>query len=455
MSPIFKTNIIYKIESRLTQTQIIAYGFALIILTGSFLLNLPIASRNNISINYTDALFTATSATCVTGLVIKDTYEQWSIFGQLVILSLIQIGGLGFITLVTYFLTYTKKKINLKEREFIKESLSFFNLKGVVGFGRKIINIAFTIEIIGAIFLSFRFIPKYGPLYGSYYSLFHSISAFCNAGFDLMGKDRAFSSFTGYNTDWLVNIDLCVLIIIGGIGFIVWNDYFKFKFNLKKYSLHSKIAITTTLILIIVGTLTYFQLEKNNLYSGLSVHDKFLNSFFSSVTARTAGFNTSDTSKLSEAGKLFTILLMFIGGSPASTAGGIKTTTIAIIFITLYSHVKNRDSINVYGRRLHKHAINKAAVVVSLNLFLAFFGAITIMYMQPFSMEDTLFETFSAIGTVGMSTGITGHLSFGSKIVIIALMYLGRLGSLTFAFLFARSKKVLPIQQPSEDIIVG
>ena len=435
--------------------RLIAMGFALIILIGSFLLMLPLASKSGLSIDFTDALFTSASATCVTGLVVVDTFQQWSLFGQLVILCLIQIGGLGFITFGTYMLVLFRQKIGLKGREYVKESLNILQLSGVVKLVIHIINWTFVVEIIGAALLSIRFIPQFGLFRGMYFSVFHSVSAFCNAGFDLMGIHSAFSSFCAYSDDWLVNFVLSSLIIIGGIGFVVIDDIVKYKFHFRRYVLHSKLVIITTLILIVLGTVVYFLLEKDNLFSNMSISEKWLSSYFSSITARTAGFNTTDTSALSSPSKLFTMILMFIGGSPASCAGGVKTTTIAIIFITLYSHLKNTDEVNIFGRSLYQSAIQKATVVITINLLLSISGVMFIMIFQNLSLEDTLFEVFSAIETVGMSTGITGDLCTSSKIVLVLLMYSGRLGSLTFAFIFARTGVKPPIRRPKEKLIVG
>ena len=433
----------------------IAGGFAMIILIGAFLLNLPCASKNHLSIGLINALFTSTSATCVTGLVIADTFQQWTLFGQLVILFLMQIGGLGFITLGTYLLVFFRTRIGVRGRSYLKENLNALHISGVVRLTLNVINWTFLFESIGAFLLGFRFIPQFGFWKGIYFSIFHSVSAFCNAGFDLMGINSAYSSLSAYSGDWLVNLVITFLIIIGGLGFIVWADMEIHRFHFKKYMLHSKIVLVATVFLILSGTMVYYFLERNRLFSDMPIQQQLWSSFFSSVTARTAGFNTTDTALLSEPSKLFTILLMFIGGSPSSTAGGVKTVTIAILLITLYSNLKRTEGVNIFGRRLSNNAINMAAVVISINLILSVMGAILILFFQKTTMSDTLFETFSAMGTVGLSTGVTRNLCFGSKVVIILLMYCGRLGSLTFAFIFSRGKEKAPIMQPVEKVIVG
>lgn len=444
-----------KQKKKMSHTGGLAVGFALLILFGTFLLTLPAATRTGRSTDVLDALFTATSATCVTGLVVADTYQNWSVFGQLVIIMMIQIGGIGFITIGVYIAVILKKKIGLKQREAIHESVNTIQVAGVVRLTKKIIQGTFLVEAIGAVLLSFHFIPEEGLVKGIYYSVFHSISAFCNAGFDLMGKTVPYSSFTAYEDNILINLVLMALVIIGGIGFVVWDDVFRNKWHFKKYLLHTKLVIWTTGVLIAGGTVLFLIFEWNNLFADMTLKEKLLGALFSAVTPRTAGFNTVDTAALSHSSKLLTVILMFIGGSPGSTAGGIKTTTMMVMLLVAISTVKHTMGTNIFGRRLEEDTIKKASTVFIINLFLAVTACLIILGVQDFSMEDVVFEVFSAIGTVGMSTGITRELNAVSKGVIILLMYCGRVGSLTFALTFAERKIAAPVQQPAEKIVVG
>lgn len=444
-----------KQKKKMSHTGGLAVGFALLILFGTFLLTLPAATRTGRSMDVLDALFTATSATCVTGLVVADTYQNWSVFGQLVIIMMIQIGGIGFITIGVYIAVILKKKIGLKQREAIHESVNTIQVAGVVRLTKKIIQGTFLVEAIGAVLLSFHFIPEEGLVKGIYYSVFHSISAFCNAGFDLMGKTVPYSSFTAYEDNILINLVLMALVIIGGIGFVVWDDVFRNKWHFKKYLLHTKLVIWTTGVLIAGGTVLFLIFEWNNLFADMTLKEKLLGALFSAVTPRTAGFNTVDTAALSHSSKLLTVILMFIGGSPGSTAGGIKTTTMMVMLLVAISTVKHTMGTNIFGRRLEEDTIKKASTVFIINLFLAVTACLIILGVQDFSMEDVVFEVFSAIGTVGMSTGITRELNELSKGVIILLMYCGRVGSLTFALTFAERKIAAPVQQPAEKIVVG
>lgn len=416
---------------------------------------MPFSTRNGEGMPFLDALFTATSATCVTGLIVADTYQNWTIAGQLILLFLIQIGGLGFMTIGVYIAVLLKKKIGLKEREALHESVNTIEVAGVVRLTKKIIQGTLLIEGIGAVLLMIRFIPQKGVLKGIYYGIFHSISAFCNAGFDLMGDVEAYASLTAYNGDALVNITIMLLIVTGGIGFIVWDDIYRNKWHFKKYLLHSKIVLSITAILIFGGAILFFALEYNHLFNGMTGTEKVLSSLFCSVTARTAGFNTVDVASLSNGSKLLTILLMFIGGSSGSTAGGIKTTTFVVVLCFALAMVRRSPGANIYGRRLDEETIKKANAVIIINMGLALLATIIIFSVQTLPFEDVLLETFSAIGTVGMSTGITRELTNVSKIAIILLMYFGRVGSLSFAIAFTQKKIVPPVQQPVEKIVVG
>lgn len=444
-----------KIAARKSTTRLIASGFALIILTGALLLTLPIANRSGHG-NLLNSLFTATSATCVTGLVVVDTYQNWTLFGQLVILCMIQVGGLGFMTIGAYISVLLKKRIGLQEREQLVESVNTLEIAGVVRLVKKIVQGALCIEGLGAVLLSCRFIPRFGVARGIYFSIFHAISAFCNGGFDLMGVNEKYASLVAFEGDIVVNLVVVTLILVGGIGFIVWDDVVRNKWHFRKYLLHSKIVITTTLVLTIAGTLLFLVTENQAAFAGMSPSEKFLGALFSAVTPRTAGFNTVDTAALSNSGKLITMVMMFIGGSPGSTAGGVKTTSMVVLLFYAVAMVLNREDINLFGRRLTNEVVKKANAVVIINASLSFVATVIIMALQPLlNFEDVLFEVLSAIGTAGMTVGITRELNIISRVIIIVLMYCGRLGSLSFALVFAQKKSALAVRQPQEKIIVG
>ena len=451
----FITDKLYQVRSHLTQTQFIAYGFIGIILTGTFLLMLPVSSRSGEVSPFLNCLFTATSASCVTGLVVYDTWSHWSVFGQLVILALIQIGGLGFITIGVFLSIVLRRKIGLKERGLMQESVNTLHIGGMVRLAKKIMIGTAFFEGTGALLLALRFIPQVGVLKGIYYGIFHSISAFCNAGFDLMGWQGAYSSFVNFYDDWVVNLVIMSLIIIGGIGFAVWDDLSRNGLKFRKYMLHIKIVLLTTFVLVFGGAWLFYCFERGNLLVGMNTSGRILTSLFSSVTARTAGFNTVDTAALTDASKLLTMLLMFIGGSPGSTAGGVKTTTIIVMYLYLWSTIQRTYGVNAFGRRLEEDTIKRASAIFIMNLTLALTAAVCIMAGQHIAMADVLFETFSAIGTVGMTTGITRLLNPASRLAIIFLMYCGRVGSLSFALSFTQHKRVAHVRQPEERITIG
>lgn len=444
-----------KVRYKKSTTRLIAFGFAIIILLGTILLTLPISVRSGKG-NLLNSLFTATSATCVTGLAVADTYQNWTTFGQVVILCLIQVGGLGFMTIGAFIAVLLKKRIGLQEREQLQESVNTLELAGVVRLVKKIVYRTFLVELLGAILLSFRFIPAFGPVRGIYFSVFHAVSAFCNGGFDLMGIKEAYSSLVAFEGDVLVNLVVVALIIIGGIGFIVWDDMVRNKWHFRKYLLHSKIVLTATMALTVGGTILFLITENQATLAGMNPVEKLLGALFCAVTPRTAGFNTVDTAALSNAGKVLTIILMFIGGSPGSTAGGAKTTTIVVLLLYAVAMITNREDINMFGKRLTNDVVKKANAVVIINLSLAIVAGVIIMISQPLlQFEDVLFEVFSAIGTVGMTTGITRDLNTLSRLIIIVLMYCGRLGSLSFALVFAQKNKSTSVRQPQEKIIIG
>lgn len=444
-----------KPKAKKSTTRLIAFGFAMIILIGSLLLTLPFANKSGQG-NFLNALFTATSATCVTGLVVADTYQNWTTFGQLVILCMIQVGGLGFMTIGAYISVLLKKRIGLQEREQLQESVNALEIAGVVRLVKKIVQGALCIEFLGAILLALRFVPRFGTIKGIYFSLFHAVSAFCNGGFDLMGTDEAYSSLVAFEGDVLVNLVIVTLIIVGGIGFIVWDDVARNKWHFRRYLLHSKIVITVTFLLTVLGTILFLITEKDAAFAGMNPLERFLGALFSSVTPRTAGFNSVDTAALSNSGKLLTMVMMFIGGSPGSTAGGVKTTSMVVLLFYAVAMILNKEDINLFGRRLTDEVVKKANAVVVINATLTIIATVIIMALQPLlNFEDVLFEVLSAIGTAGMTVGITRDLNIISRVIIIVLMYCGRLGSLSFALVFVQKNTSASVRQPQEKIIVG
>lgn len=441
--------------SRLTQTQMLALGYILIILIGAGLLMLPVSTREGISTPFVDALFTAASAACVTGLVVRDTSQYWSTFGQCVLLVIIQTGGLGFMTIGIFFATLLRRKVGLWMRGTMQESINALQIGGMVRLAKFIIRGTLLIEGTGAILLTMRFSEtmKFGK--ALFYGIFHSVSAFCNAGFDLMGERTPYASFTAYYNDWWVNLVLMTLIILGGLGFYVWGDLKQNKCRFRKYSLHTKLVVLTTIALLVAGTVLLFIVEQEYTLKGMPLKEQILCSMFGSVTARTAGFNTVDTAALSDSGKLITIILMFIGGSPGSTAGGIKTTTFLVLIVYVVASLQQKKNCNIFGRRLDEGSIQKASSVLCINLFAAVAAIVLITSVQDISVLDVMFEVFSAIGTVGMTTGVTREMETISKLVLILLMYCGRVGSLTFAFSLRGHKVDAPVKQPVEQIMIG
>lgn len=449
---------------------IITFSFLAIILIGTLLLALPISSNSGQSVGILNAMFTATSAVCVTGLVVVNTSLYWTMFGKVVILLLIQIGSLGFMSLFILVLVFLGRKITLRERILIQESFNLSTFKGIVSFLKRIIKGTFLIEGIGAIILSFRFVPIYGIKKGIFYGIFHSISAFCNAGFDILGE----VSLMDYKTDYMVKITIMALIILGGLGFSVWIDLLKYikhlidskKENIGKYvmSLHSKLALSITVILIFLGFITTFILEYNNLdtIGGLRLDQKVLTAFFQSITLRTAGFDSIGQANLSYGSKFLAIFLMAIGGSPGGTAGGIKTVTIGTLFFAVLSVIKGKDCVNAFKKNISFHTVQKALSVTMMMIFLIFVSTICLSISENnmdynFEFIDLLYETTSALGTVGLSTGITPYLSFFGRIIIMFCMFIGRLGPITIALSlsFKKKSKKNVIHYPEEKIIVG
>lgn len=445
-----------KLKVRLSHVQIIALGFLILIAFGTLLLSLPIATASGEGAGFSMALFTSVSASCVTGFVLQDTAMYWSDFGHVVILLLFQIGGLGVMTMATLFFMLMRMRVGLRQREVMVESLNHTQVGGIMRLLKEIIIVTVAVESIGALLLSLRFIPVYGFGRGLWYGLFHSVSAFCNAGFDLMGNSGDCGSLSSLRGDWWVNIIMMALIVTGGIGFLVLDDIYRKGRSFKKYSLQSKIVLSTSAILIVGGALLFWIFERENVQSGMSVGEKILSSLFASVTSRNAGFVTTNVASLSSGGRMLLMLLMFIGGSPGSTSGGVKTTTVVVILIHAFRGIRHEQSANIFGRRIEDDAINKAVAIVASNLVLIFTGVFLLCAIQPeLALSDVLFEVVSAIGTAGMSTGLVRELCTFSRYIMMALMFLGRLGSVSFAVALLEKRAAPPVRYPVEKITIG
>lgn len=436
--------------------KVILYGYCLIILIGTILLSLPAATRLPGDSNVFTAFFTATSATCVTGLIHADTYTHWSLFGQVVILSLIQVGGIGFMTLCISIMTIAKKKIGFTSRSLMQNSVSAPHIGGMVRMTKFILLGTLLIEGIGALGLTAVFCPKEGLVKGIWFSIFHSISAFCNAGFDLMGGTEQFSSLTTMSGNWYLNFIIMLLIVIGGLGFIVWHDILDSKFRISKMCLHTKLVLIMTTILIFGGALLLFLFEHNMpAYADSSYSEQIALSLFQSVSSRTAGFNTANLAALTESSKFLLIILMMIGGSPGSTAGGIKTTTFAILILSIITTFRDRKATEVFGRRLETYLPRKVSCIFMMYLGLSCSVSMIISRIENLPFIDTLFESVSAIATVGLSTGITPTLGVVSNSLLAFLMLFGRVGSLTMLLAFASVKKRPASTLPLEKIQIG
>lgn len=448
-------HLLYKRE-KLSSFQIIIMGFLLVILTGSILLMLPVSTRSGVATPFEEALFTATSATCVTGLVVHDTATYWSPFGQAVILMMIQIGGMGVVTVAVSIATISGRKIGLMQRSTMQEAIAAPSVGGIVRLTGFILKATICIEMTGALLLMPVFCKDYGIIKGIWYSLFHSISAFCNAGFDLMGNRQQYSSLTGYFSNIPVNAVIIALIITGGIGFLTWDDIKSKGMHIKKYRLQSKVILLMTGILLIIPFLIFFFCEfGRQIWDGMTTGEKVICSLFQTVTPRTAGFNTVDLTQFSESAKTLIIILMLIGGSPGSTAGGMKTTTIAVLFITSFAVFKKKEDSECFGRRIEDNTIKYAAVILLMYITLFITGGILISSIEGLPMLTCLFETASAIGTVGLTLGITPGLGRLSRLILIILMFLGRVGGLTLIFAALSNKQRNLSRFPKEKITVG
>ncbi len=440
---------------KLSHVQIIVLGYLLIVLLGTLFLLLPFASADGERASVMTALFTSVSASCVTGLILRDTATGWSTFGQAVILILIQIGGLGFMTIATFFYNLFQQQMGLRSREIMVESINTTQVGGITRLARQIVALTGIFEGAGALLLLIRFAPRLGFGKGLWYAVFHSVSAFCNAGFDLMGIFEPCGSLTPFAGDVLVNLTLIALITLGGLGFLVWEDLLRCRQHMRRYRLHTKLVLSTSAILTFGGAILLLVLERDATGAGQSLGWRTLTALFASVTARTAGFNTVDVSAMSGASKLLTILLMVVGGSPGSTAGGVKTTTLAVIVLYTLAGFRGRNHPLIFGRSIREETFRKSCTVLFFNAGLALLAAMALCALQPLDLVDALFETFSAIGTVGMTTGITQSLGTVSACLVALLMFLGRVGSVSFAVALLEKRAEPAVSYPAEEITVG
>ena len=438
-------------RKHLSSFQVIIVSFFCLIMLGTLLLMLPVSSQQRCMTAFPDAMFTAVSATCVTGLVVKDTATYWSLYGQGVILILIQIGGMGVITIGLAIMRVSGRKIGLMQRSTMQESISAPKVGGIVRLTGFILKISAVIELTGAVLLAPVFCRDFGLVKGLWYSLFHSISAFCNAGFDLLGVRGQFSSLTTYGSHLYLNLVVMLLIVAGGIGFLVWSDIGTHKHHLRKYSLQSKVVLLTSAILIVLPAVYFFFYE----YDGIILHDRIINSFFQSVTTRTAGFNTTDLAAMDESGTAIMIILMLIGGSPGSTAGGMKTATFAVLFLSAFTVISRRNDIQCFKRRISDEVVRSAGAILFIYLVLFFTSGIIISRTDDLPLLTCLFETGSAIGTVGLTLGITGGLSMLSRSILMILMFFGRVGGLTLIYAALPSSSGNYTRLPLERISVG
>lgn len=447
-----RKNVIKK--RKLSEVQILAIGFIIVILVGGMILSLPISSASGEPTSFLDAVFTATSATCVTGLVVVDTGTHWNMFGQTVIMILIEIGGLGFMSFAAFITVLMGRKITLKSRLLMQEAMNTFGIQGIVKMMLKIMHFAFVIQLVGVLILSTQFIPEYGLGKGLFYSLFHSISTFCNAGFDIFGN---FSSYTIYYNNPVILLTVSSLIAIGGLGFTVLVELYNFRRD-KKLSLHSKVVLYITGILILGGALCFFIMEYNNseTMKAMSLEDKIVNSIVASISPRTAGINSISTTAMTTSGKFLTVILMFIGGSPGSTAGGIKTSTLGIVLGGIICVIKGREDVELFQKRIPKDLVYRAVAIIGIAMCLVCVVTMFLTVTEPgHDFLALLYETTSAFGTVGLSLGVTPTLSGAGKIIIMTLMYLGRVGPLTVVLALLNRKTAGNIKYAEGKVLIG
>lgn len=441
---------IAKKSSHFSSFQIIMLGFLGVILLGALLLMLPLSSAAGHWTSFSDAVFTATSAVCVTGLVVHDTAMYWSIFGKIVIIVLIQIGGLGVVTMAVALALFSGRRISLMQRSVLQESISANQVGGIVRLTAFILRVTVAVELAGAALMYPVFLRDFGPWKALAYSLFHAVSAFCNAGFDLMGVRGEFSSLTAYRANPVINLVIMALIIIGGIGFLVWQDLVQKRLHVHSWKLQTRAAVIMSAVLIVFPALWFFFLEFRDLPAG----ERFWASLFQSVTARTAGFNTEDLAALSDSGKMLMIVLMLIGGSPGSTAGGMKTTTALVLLASAAAAFTSRKETILFKRRVRDSIVRRASAILTMYLLLFLASAMIISRVEGIDLLTCLFETASAVGTVGLTLGITTKLGTVSRILLILQMFLGRVGGLTIIYAAIGTKHELA-EYPHEDITVG
>lgn len=448
--------------NRLNQTRrkspfrMIILGFLITIVIGSLLLMLPFSTADGKCADALDALFTSTSATCVTGLVVQNTATYWSGFGKAVILGLIQIGGLGIVTIVVLISILSGRKIGFFERNTMKEAISAQSVGGIIRLTGFVFKISLSVELLGTIIMYPVFYKRFGIFKGLLYSFFHSVSAFCNAGFDLMGLKKPFSSLTEFSGQPLINLVVVFLIVFGGIGFLTWDDIRHNKFRIRRYRMQSKVILTVTAILILLPAIYFYFVEFSKpIWSSLSGSEKIWSSLFQSVTLRTAGFNTVDLSSMSSVSHAIMIVWMLIGGSPGSTAGGMKTTTVAVLFISAFSAFRKKNDANCFGRRIATETIRYAAAIFIMYITLFGVGGFIISSIEGLPLKECLFETASALGTVGLSLGITTELGVISKLILIALMFFGRVGGVTLVLAAISNNSTVRSKYPQERITVG
>lgn len=436
---------------QLNAVQTLALSFAVLIFAGGLLLMLPVSSKNGQVLPFLDALFTAASASCVTGLVLYDTYTQFTLFGQAVILLLIQIGGLSFMTLSILVSTMLHRRIGLHRRAVLMDTIGALQVGGVVRLTRRALLVTAVCEGTGAVLLTFWFCPRYGLARGLWMSLFHAVSSFCNAGFDLLGTGASLTTAAGAI---LPNVVLMALVICGGLGFLVWDDLLTHGRHIRRWRLHSKIVLSFTSALFVGGALAFYVLERDYAFAGVPTGQKILMAAFQSVTTRTAGFNTVDLKALSESSTLLTMILMFIGAGSGSTGGGIKVNTFAALLLSAFAHARRKEDVNIFRRRLDQNDVQKAYSNVCMY-FLACLVGCMVLCVQGVSMDDALFEAISAIGTVGLTRGLTPSLRSLSKLAILLLMFAGRVGSMSVAMAVTRDQPQAKVRNVPEKILIG
>nr|WP_326185344.1 potassium transporter TrkG [uncultured Oscillibacter sp.] len=436
---------------QLNAVQTLTLSFAVLILAGGLLLTLPVSSRDGRMLPFLDALFTSASASCVTGLVLYDTWTQFTVFGQAVILLLIQVGGLSFMTLSILVSILLHRRIGLHRRTVLMDTIGALQMGGVVRLTRRALLVTAACEGAGAVLLALWFCPRYGPGRGLWMALFHAVSAFCNAGFDLLGTGASLTSAAG---EPLPNLVLMALVVCGGLGFLVWDDVLTHGRHFRRWRLHSKLVLVSTSMLFVGGALAFYVLERDHAFAGASVGEKALMAAFQSVTTRTAGFNTADLTALSESGTLLTMVLMFIGAGSGSTGGGIKVNTFTVILLSAFAQARRKEDVNVFRRRLDRGDIHRAYSTVSMYCLACLAGCM-VLCLQGISLDDALFEAISAIGTVGLTRGLTPSLPELSKLAILLLMFAGRVGSMSVAMAVTRDRPQAKIRNVSENILIG